>query len=417
MKVLWFEVTTPQNYLKSGIVVGGWQDALEYIVKSSGIELIVAFTSKKKGETAVVDGVTYEPINIDFSFFEKQRSHFTWRFEKEEILKQAKCIIEKHQPDLIHVFGTEWPFGLIAKETTIPVVLHIQGSIVPYNNALYPPNYNEITMYKSFGCNLRRRFSYWRSTKKDATRLQMEKELWNVVSHYMGRTDWDYALSRMLHPQSSYYHVEEALRPVFLTTEKRWKRNDSDKLILFSTGCSSFWKGPDMMLKTARILKDMNVDFEWQVAGNMSEEIKCVVEQHEKSKFESNNIKILGFLSPEEIIDRLCLCSMYVHTAYIENSPNSICEAQYLGVPIVSTNVGGISSLVKDGEEGKLVPANDPWQMAYAIIRLWKDKTMRNQFSVKSQEKARKRHDPNNILMQLMDCYQSVLSLAPNNSN
>lgn len=410
MKVLWFEVTTPQNYSNKEIVVGGWQDALEHIVKSSGIELVVAFTSAQKKEMSVVDGVIYEPINLDFTFFEKQRSHFSWKYEREEILKQAKCIVKKHCPDLIHVFGSEWPFGLIAKETSIPVVLHIQGSIVPYNNALYPPKYNEYTMYNALGWNLRRRFSFWRSQKKDETRLEMEKEVWSAVSHYMGRTDWDYALSRILHPQSSYYHVDEALRPVFLTTEKRWGKNENaGKMVLFSTGCSSFWKGPDMMLKTAKILQRMNINFEWLVAGKMDEDIKCVVEQQENSKFESNHIKILGFLSPDDVIDHLCSCSMYVHTAYIENSPNSICEAQYLGVPIVSTNVGGIASLIENGVDGKLVPANDPWQMAYSILELWKNKTLQNQFSEQSQKKSHKRHNPEQILNQLMECYQSVL--------
>lgn len=286
---------------------------------------------------------------------------------------------------MIHVFGSEWPFGLIAIETSIPVVLHIQGSIVPYNNALYPPKYNEYIVYNALGWNIRKRFSYWRTKKKDETRLDMEKEVWGAVSCYMGRTDWDYALSRIFHPHSSYYHVDEALRPAFITTERKWRINeDSDKLVLFSTGCSSFWKGPDMMLKTAKILQQMDVKFEWLVAGQMSEDIKSVVEKQERSKFESNYIKILGFLSPDDVIEHLCSCSMYVHTAYIENSPNSICEAQYLGVPIVSTNVGGIASLIENGMDGKSVPANDPWQMAYSIFDLWNNKTLQNQYSVQS---------------------------------
>ena len=409
MKVLWFEVTTPQNFSKNETVVGGWQDALEHVVKKTGIELVVAFTSSLNKDTTIVDGVVYEPINLSFSFLQKQRSRFSWNLECERILGHAKRIVAKHNPDLIHVFGCEWPFGLIAKETSVPVVLHIQGSIVPYHNALYPPKYSVHTMYDSFGWNLRKRFSFWRSKKKDETRLRMEKEVWSAVSRYMGRTDWDYALSRVLHPQSSYYHVDEALRPVFLSAAKKWECPDAGKLILFSTGCTSFWKGPDMMLKTARILKDLNVNFEWFVAGKMDEDVKRVVERQEKTQFESNNIKVLGFLPPEDVMERLCSCTMYVHTAYIENSPNSICEAQYLGVPIVSTNVGGISSLVQNGVDGKLVPSNDPCQMAYAIISLWGDADLQRQFSDRSREKSHKRHSPERIMRQLMDCYQSVL--------
>lgn len=90
MNVLWFEVTTPQIFSSKKIVVGGWQDALEHIVKSSGIELVVAFTSNLKKKDKVVDGVVYEPINIDLIFLERQKSHFSWKYEIEIIIEQAK---------------------------------------------------------------------------------------------------------------------------------------------------------------------------------------------------------------------------------------------------------------------------------------------------------------------------------------
>ena len=70
----------------------------------------------------------------------------------------------------------------------------------------------------------------------------------------------------------------------------------------------------------------------------------------------------------------MCQSTMYVHTAYIENSPNSICEAQIIGMPIISTMVGGIATLVRNGIDGDLLPANDPWLLANAIVELSKDK-------------------------------------------
>ena len=48
------------------------------------------------------------------------------------------------------------------------------------------------------------------------------------------------------------------------------------------------------MLKTAHILKQMGVDFEWKVAGKMSYNIREVVEKKENLRFEDNNIEILG---------------------------------------------------------------------------------------------------------------------------
>lgn len=99
----------------------------------------------------------------------------------------------------------------------------------------------------------------------------------------------------------------------------------------------------------------------------------------------------------------------YLRFPYAENSPNSICEAQFLGVPVISTMVGGISSLIRNKIDGELVPANDPWQLAYKIISLSNDVNKLIQYSKNSLEHSRKRHDPNRIITQLLNCYQDVL--------
>ena len=80
-----------------------------------------------------------------------------------------------------------------------------------------------------------------------------------------------------------------------------------------------------------------------------------------------------------------------------------------MGVPIVSTNVGGISSLVKNKEQGYLVPANDPWQMAYAIISLAKDKEKQLAFSENSRRVALARHDDANIRQQILNVYRTII--------
>ena len=165
-----------------------------------------------------------------------------------------------------------------------------------------------------------------------------------------------------------------------------------------------------MLLKTASVLKNAGVNFEWLVAGNMWELMKKTVERKERKKYECNNVRFLGYISPDEIVKLLSKSTIYAHTAYIENSPNSICEAQCLGVPIVSTNVGGISSLVEDGKDGILVPANDPWLMADSIISLTSDKRRMLELSKNSRKKALARHNTENIKNQLLSCYNSILN-------
>lgn len=410
MKVLWFEITTPSKYRDDNKVTAGWQDSLENIVsKNENLELYVAFEVNAPSEIKVKDGVTYVPILVQYSSLERKKLDFTWNVNANKLVPKCIEVINSISPDIIHIFGNEWPFGLVAKYTSIPVVIHIQGSIVSYDNALFPPKYNNFTMIKETGFNIIKQYRLLKKYFKDSSRLSMEKKIWQRVDNYMGRTIWDLALSKTLKPSSNYWHVEEALRPVFLSNKSKWSFKRREKHILFTTGISSFWKGPDMLLKTAHILKSVGFNFEWQVAGCLGLDLKNLIEKKEGLSFCENNISILGFVGPEDLLNCLLNASLYVHTAYIENSPNSICEAQIVGLPVVSTMVGGVETLVENHREGELVPANDPWRMAYTIMQLINDENMLTSYSENSYEKAKKRHNPASIVSQLMNCYTDLI--------
>lgn len=133
----------------------------------------------------------------------------------------AYDIINNVNPDIVHVFGVEWPFGLVIEKCSIPVVIHIQGSLVSYNNAYYPPGYNLGTMVCTANLNFRIYWQLWKSWKIRMTNLAIEKKIWKVVKLYMGRTIWDKALFDVLTTDSQYYHVDEALRPIFYKTKKK----------------------------------------------------------------------------------------------------------------------------------------------------------------------------------------------------
>lgn len=412
MKVLWFEVTIPSRYKDDGVVIAGWQDSLETIVRTCPeIQLTIAFEGNREAsERKKIDGVEYIPMVLPYSITDRIRNYWTWEAKANLLEREMQKVVQEIQPDIIQVYGTEWPFGRIAKFTTIPVVVHIMGAIVPYNNALYPPMYSIVDKLRSNWWNPKHIISSLLIENKQKSWEKSERQVWSNVRYFMGRTEWDENLSIVLHPGRLYFHVEEALRPQFLFPTKEWKVQINKKIRLISTGCSTMWKGPDMMLKTARILKSLDIDFEWNVAGMMDDKCKKMVERKEHTTFEENNVNLIGYVQPDELSDILCTSTLYVHTAYVENSPNSICEAQCLGVPVVCTNVGGIASLVKDREHGVLVPANDPWQMAAAIIRLAQDMDLLSKISKATKAYARERHNPENIKKQLLNCYSSILN-------
>lgn len=410
MKILWLEVSVPASYRLDNRVVLGWQDSLESIVKKiTDVQLFVGFEgSSLDVERKIVDGVTYIPFQTQLSKLDRFRKKWNWDKYAEQMKKSILPIVESCQPDLIHVFGTEWPLALIAEVVKVPVVVHIQGAIIPYNNAMFPPGYVKKDLLRVIK-NPKQFFWNLCFYKQLLSRERIEQRIWKNVRYYMGRTLWDESLSFVMHNNRKYFHVEEAIRPVFLQETLVPHRNFS-KIKLVTTGCSSFWKGPDMLLKTARILRLMNVDFEWTVVGNMSPWIKKCVERKVGESFGNCNITIKGFTPADELKRFLDSSSMYVHTAYIENSPNAICEAQCAGLPVIATNVGGVASLVSDGVDGVLVPANDPWQMAAAIVRTHGNDSIMKRFSENAQKKALQRHAPEHIAAELLDCYKSIIN-------
>lgn len=411
MRILWFEVTPPARYVNSDTIIAGWQDSLETIVKEiSGAELFIAFIASPGSIVKTIENVTYIPLHIRFSLIEKFRKKVSWGIDAIKIEEAGRKVIDKYKPDIVQVFGCERPFGLIANKTTIPVVIHIQGSIVSYYNALYPPKYNGYTLLKSAGLNIWQQINNFLQSYRDHSRMIIERKIWKSVTYYMGRTEWDYALTRVMNPSAHYFHVNEALRHIFIDSDLVWKYKEDNKIKIFSTGCSTYWKGIDVMLKTAHVLKEMGIDFEWNVAGSMTDYLRNTVEKKEKLSFTECGINVLGFLNADKMVQFLINSTMMVHTAYIENSPNSICEAQCLGVPIIATYVGGIPTLIRHGIDGELVPANDPWQIAFRIVSLSKDIQRMRNYSEQARKVAIERHSPSLIRKQICECYHEIIN-------
>uniref|UniRef100_A0AB33JH21 Glycosyl transferase family 1 domain-containing protein n=1 Tax=Prevotella sp. GTC17260 TaxID=3236796 RepID=A0AB33JH21_9BACT len=411
MRVLWFEITIPGRYRNDGAPIAGWQDSLENIVRGcKDIELSIAFdaTDITDAKEKDVDGVHYYPLVAHDNIIDKKFRNGCDAWNRaNKIIPLAVKLIEQLKPDIIQIFGSEWEFGQVARYTDVPVVLHMQGCIAPYNNALYPPGYSINDEILFAGLNLKRLFWIWKHSNYNKSRAELEKSNFKAVRYYMGRTEWDKQLVELFHSDARYFFCSEALRPSFIENAQIWQPKTNKKIRLITTGCDSHWKGMDTLLKTAHVLKQYGFDFEWLVAGKMGQQ--KMIERKEHLRFKDNNVKILGFTKADKLTEYLLSSDIYVHTAYIDNSPNSICEAQYLGLPIISTFVGGIPSLFEDRKGGVFLPANASENMAFEIMSLSKDKKRQQQYSIYNMKTARERHAPANILHDLLACYRAII--------
>lgn len=405
MRVLWF-TNTPSNFLE-GINPyngGGWISSLETeIQKRHDIQLGIAFLLNGNPQKVKREDVCYYSISNPFggTKINKLRriliSEAKWQHF---FLKEYMRIVEDFAPDIINIFGTEQDFGLITQYTQIPVIIHIQGLLIPCLSAYFPPsynvydfifsNYNPIKTFK----RLHAYIHFKKSSRREKVILQNNR-------HYLGRTNWDKDIISIYSPHATYDYCSEILRDVFY---EPCFRIIPKRLKITTTISDSLYKGFDVVLKCASILKcQFNLDFEWCVYGNIN---PSLVEGKENVRSNDVNVYLKGVASPSELRDAILKSTLYVHPSYIDNSPNSICEAQILGCTVIAQNVGGIPSLIEEGKTGFLVPANDPYQMSCIIKKIYENPDLNRKVGAQGQLEARKRHNKDHIVETLIKIYQ-----------
>lgn len=90
----------------------------------------------------------------------------------------------------------------------------------------------------------------------------------------------------------------------------------------------------------------------------------------------------------------------------MESIPQVIKEAFYLKTPVIATSVGGIPEIIRHGENGILVPPNDPKKLADAINKLLADKGLRERLSANAHEYIIKNFSWDVLLSQYVELYE-----------
>ena len=101
---------------------------------------------------------------------------------------------------------------------------------------------------------------------------------------------------------------------------------------------------------------------------------------------------------------------VFVSASSIENSPNSVCEAMILGVPTVSSMVGGVANLLEHGKEGFYYQADAPYMLAHYVKKVFENAEFAQVISGQARERAMLRHDTEKIIQELQGIYSEICS-------
>ena len=356
MRVLWItNITLPPicEVLNLPVAVtGGWMySSLKELKKEKELEFAVAtvYPGREFVEREI-GGTRYYLLPL------RGKSNLKYQPSLEAYWKKIR---QEFSPDVVHVHGTEFAHGLayIRACGTKGVVVSIQGLVsVIARYYLAGISRKEVLSNLTFrdivkGDNLLQR------QKKFYKRGIIEREYIRSVRHVIGRTSWDKAHVWAINPDVRYHFCNETLRGEFY--KHLWRYEGCEKHSIFVSQAGYPIKGLHQVLKAMPFVLRSYPDAKIYVAGDditrrpwwrltgYGAFLKSLVKRYGLEE----RVCFTGPLNEREMCEQYLKANVFVCPSSIENSPNSLGEAQLLGVPCVASYVGGIPDMMEGNEE------------------------------------------------------------------
>lgn len=347
--------------------------------------IIVSFqrylNGNSKIEKITLGKVTFVYLKVHTGYFDL----FTFSILKTRIFNTFLKKIDINI-DLIHIHGTENQFLSIFKKCKYPIIFSIQGII----NEIYRFVGNKCTSFVGW---------YWIIAKF------YEKKYIGSYQNFSCRTHWDNSFVSINNPNAKIFNIWEVIREDFFHFNTSFSNNSG---VLF-VGGTQIMKGIREVLRTINYLQNaLFFKGDFYLGGNITMASINQIIVKEDLKINFDKVFILGGLDTKDMVNYYKKCFCLLHPSYIDNSPNSICEAQIAGLPVIATNVGGVSSLIEDYKTG-IFCTLDYIDISTKLLKLYKDKNLQDFISNSSKIVSRRRHDKKNIVKQTLDMYKTVM--------
>ena len=414
MNVLWItnilfpeaeQLLTGAGELKDS---GGWMlGAANALLQNCEVRLNVASVSKKVKQLTKIEGkwITYyilpigkgnKVVNLDYCSYWIQ-------------------VNDAVHPDVVHIHGTEYSHGYAYMKACgcDNVVISIQGLTSAYYYYYYY-GMTKFDIYRSLTFRDIVRGSILKGQKLFKQRAVYEIEMLKMAKYVIGRTSWDKARVWAINPNAKYHFCNETLRAEFYDGAE-WKYEKCNKHSIFLSQAGYPIKGLHQVLKAMPLILRYYPDAKIRVAGADITKSTSIVERLRLSGY-GNYIKLLikkyslddkimftGNLNAKQMKQEYLNTNVFVSSSSIENSPNSLGEAQILGTPCIASYVGGVPDMMKGNEEN-LYRFEEVSMLAAKICRIFANAD--KQIDMKTA--AIQRHDPKMNSMQLLETYRMI---------
>ncbi len=207
-----------------------------------------------------------------------------------------------------------------------------------------------------------------------------------VPSRYLGRivASWDVDSSR----------VEVVYNAIDGTTHDTHNmiQNANNEDIILSVGRLVKWKGFDTLIEIMPELLKENPKFKLVILGDGPEmaslklKVKSMPRVAPRGQKLDDVVELAGSVGHDKVLEYLKSSMMFVLNTGYEGLSHLILQAMQMKCPVITTNVGGNSEVINNGENGILVEYNNKVQLTAAILRMWRDGGLKAKLTEQAQK-------------------------------
>lgn len=423
MKILWLvNIVMPELAEHLGgkpSVFGGWLSGAMGAVLEDGHQLVICAVSgnaNKIGRYEIHDRVYYVTEQTDLDGMQAS----------------FRSILDREQPDIVHVFGTEFAqsLAMVRAADRERLLVTIQGALTilyPLTYAGIPPR---ICKDNALHRYLRKKHKGGESIELQRIsfeeRARLEQEALKRTKYIHGGSQWGNKVGRQINPDCTTFDCGLILRDPFYT-DLRWSWDACEQhsiTAIFTYPAKGFHmllrampeilkQFPDAKLHAAghklplrpyRGLKkwtmDLAPDYNWY--------IQTLLDKYHLW----DHVVFDGYLDALQMRERQLRSHVFVAPSILENQCTALGEALILGVPCVATRAGAMPEFVTDGESALIYDFKDVDRLAAHICRIFEDRELAKTLSQNAPILPKKLYDREENGKKLVEIYRTIAKNA-----
>ena len=413
-KILWFSNVSLASTCKE---TGSWLHSMSDALIHENELALVNVT-----QDSSIQNITKQTIGPHLTEYKLPKFKLRDGLPEPDKISRIIEIVDSEGADLIHIWGTELYWGLLASRGYLKgnVLLEIQGLIVTCCKFFY----GSLSIHQILRCitekeirHPKRSLHYLKKRYGDWTKY--EYEIIKHIPRISVQSSWVKNYIQYINPDCEIYNSLISIREEFL--KESWcKTPDQNKIVLTTISSALPYKGLNDIIEALYIVKQSYPEIRLNIIGGIRTDSKS----RRTSGFEKlvlkmiasyglkENINFCGSLSAQGLVDIYSKSDIFIQASHVESYSLTLAEAMAYGIPTITTYSSAMTELGIDNHSVLFYSPGDYSMCAAKICDLIRDPEKAKSLSENAMKIGKKRNDRQKAAHRQLETYQKIL--APN---